>query len=114
MKIAKDHNEMGRYLVLQLDFSQVSADGDVMANFYDYINRAVLGFSDKYCKAGLLNDPIDINPEDSWSTIHGLFLCPPPAPGSLTYVRLPGVGGWHSSLLLQAALQVPVELYSQV
>ncbi|KAJ1400252.1 hypothetical protein B484DRAFT_471205 [Ochromonadaceae sp. CCMP2298] len=64
---------MGKYLVLRLAFSRVSSDGDVQANFRTSINRAVRNFSKKYYKAKLLDDPIDVNPEDAPDSLQSLF-----------------------------------------
>ena len=61
--------EMGKYLVLRLSFSGVAPDKDVERNFRNYINGAVLDFSKKYVKAGLLDDPISVNPENHLSSL---------------------------------------------
>lgn len=53
--------EMGGYLVLRMRFSEVSTVGDLPTAFSDYL------------RAGLLNDAIDIDPENCSSTLHHLF-----------------------------------------
>ena len=65
--------EMGKYLVLRLSFSGVAPDKDVERNFRNYINGAVLDFSKKYVKAGLLDDPISVNPENHLYSLDRLF-----------------------------------------
>lgn len=65
--------EMGKYLVLRLSFSGVSPDGDVLQNFHKNINNSVLGFYEKYFKAGLLDKIVEIDTEDSLSTLQRLF-----------------------------------------
>ena len=65
--------EMGKYLVLRLSFSGVAPDKDVERNFRNYVNDAVLDFSKKYVKAGLLDDPIDVDREDCLYSLKRLF-----------------------------------------
>ena len=65
--------EMGKYLVLQLSFSDVAPDEDIKRNFRDYINDAVLDFSKKYVKAGLLDGPINVNPKNHLYSLNRLF-----------------------------------------
>jgi hypothetical protein len=65
--------EMGKYLVLRLVFSKVAPDKDVERNFRDYINGAVLDFSEKYVDVGLLNGPISVNPENHLYSLDRLF-----------------------------------------
>ncbi len=65
--------EMGKYLVLSFCFSQVSSDGDVEANFRQHINNTVDAFSEKYFKAGLLERPIVIDPDNAHSSLESLF-----------------------------------------
>ena len=66
-------NEMGKYLVLFLSFSEVAPDKDIKRNFRNCINGAVLDFSKKYVKAGLLDNPIDIDREDCLYSLKRLF-----------------------------------------
>ena len=65
--------EMGKYLVLRLSFSGVSVDGDVKINFRKNINTAVKDFSKKYHKAGLLEELVDIDADDSLNSLMELF-----------------------------------------
>jgi hypothetical protein len=65
--------EMGHYLVLRLCFSEVSADNNLKASFHTYINDAVRQFSEKYVKAKLLDEPIEVDPEDCLSSLQRLF-----------------------------------------
>jgi hypothetical protein len=65
--------EMGRYLVLRLCFSEASADNNLKASFRTYINDAVRQFSDKYVQAKLLDEPIEVDPEDCLSSLQRLF-----------------------------------------
>jgi len=65
--------EMGKYLVLSLSFSDVSPEGDVMKNFRDCMNRSCKLFAEKYHDAGLLKRIVDINPTDELDTLQDLF-----------------------------------------
>jgi hypothetical protein len=65
--------EMGHYLVLRLCFSEVSADNNLKASFRTYINDVVRRFSEKYVKAKLLDEPIEVDPEDCLSSLQHLF-----------------------------------------
>jgi hypothetical protein len=73
MKKKLTTEEMGKYLVLRLSFSGVSDDGDVKVNFRKNINRAAKLFSDKYYKAGLLERPVEIDPNSELDTLQDLF-----------------------------------------
>ena len=64
---------MSKYLVLKMDFSSVTPDGNVEINFCDYINTECRAFSNKYSDAGLLKRPVIINPTNSLDTLNSLF-----------------------------------------
>ena len=65
--------EMGKYLVLRLSFSDVASDEDIERTFRNCINGAVLDFSNKSVKAGLLDGPINVNPENHLYSLNRLF-----------------------------------------
>ena len=64
-------SEMGRYLILRLNFGTISADGDVQAKFRNYVNRSCKLFSEKY--AGQLKRPIEINARNELDTLQDTF-----------------------------------------
>ena len=73
MRKNHDTEEMGKYLVLRLDFSGVNINDNVHASFRANINNAVQEFSDKYHKAGLLDDPVEVDAGSSMSSLQRLF-----------------------------------------
>jgi hypothetical protein len=66
-------DEMGHYLVLRLCFSKISAENNVKTSFRTYINDAVRQFPEKYVRAKLLDEPIEVDPEDCLSSLQRLF-----------------------------------------
>ena len=64
-------SEMGRYLILRLNFGAISSDGDVQANFRNYANCSCKQFSRKY--AGQLKRPIEINARNELDTLQDTF-----------------------------------------
>ena len=67
--------EMGKYLVLRLNFSRVRVNRnfEVHDNFFKYINTVVNQFCTKYHKAGLLHEPIEIDGDDAINSLRLLF-----------------------------------------
>jgi hypothetical protein len=63
---------MGSYLVLRFDFSDVSVKLDARASFRKTINDSIKDFSKKYCKAGFLLEPVEIDIEDYAASIRNL------------------------------------------
>jgi Predicted AAA-ATPase len=61
----------GRYLILDLDFSEVSAYGDVAASFRDNINHKVATFAKLYKTQ--LTEQIIVNPSDCLHSLCELF-----------------------------------------
>lgn len=73
MKKELTTEEMGNYLVLRLNFSGLSPDGDVKVKFRDNVNSAAQNFSKKYHEAGLLKRLVEINPTNAMDTLQDLF-----------------------------------------
>ena len=72
MKQKLSTEEMGSYLVLRFDFSDVSVTVDARASFRESINNSIKDFSKKYCKAGFLKEPVEIDNEDYATSIANL------------------------------------------
>jgi hypothetical protein len=59
-------------MVLSLSFNKVD-DTNIEQGFNNYINRAIVGFSERYHEAGLLKRPIDINPSDAMDSFESML-----------------------------------------
>ncbi len=90
----------GKFLVLLLSFNTLDTTKDVNDEFTKYINLMIEDFSERYFKAGLLEETISIDPESHHASLTGLVDCVARS-GQKLYVIVDEYDSFANQLLMQ-------------